>query len=133
MDRKIWTRKIYLNFLEILAALAVMYLPLLSQIEGIVLDYGTFSLAPAYLRPTMWGTTSHLQALYRTGMALSTDPRDKIFAILNLAYDGSKMVPSPDYSMSIAETYKQLVVSYSRRLAVLMSSVLQIYLSILES
>jgi hypothetical protein len=99
------------QFLDILAAHAVIYLPLLYQTEGIILDYGTFSLARAYLRPTTWGTISLLQALYRTGMALSMDPRDKVFAILNLAHDGAKMVPNPDYSLSVAEIYKQLVVS----------------------
>lgn len=118
------------RFFDILSAHAVMYLPLLSDIEGIVLDYDAFSLARAYLRPTTWTGISLLQALYRTGMALSTDPRDKIFAILSLACDGAKMVPNPDYSMSIEEIYKQLVVSFvkeSGRLDILSLANLPVY------
>jgi Heterokaryon incompatibility protein (HET) len=99
------------QFLDALSKSAAMYVPLLSLIEGIVLDYDTFSLARAYLRPTTWSTISLLQALYRTGMALCTDPRDKIFAVLNLAYDGAKIVPNPDYTIPVDQVYKQLAVS----------------------
>lgn len=118
------------QFLDALSKCAVMYLPLLFEIEGIVLDYDTFSLTRAYLRPTTWDAISLLQALYRTGMALSTDPRDKIFAVLNLAYDGAKIIPNPDYSMSIAEVYKQLAVSLikkSGRLDILSLANLPVY------
>jgi hypothetical protein len=44
-------------------------------------------------------------------MALCTDTRYKIFAVLNLAYDSAKIVPSPNYTLSVDEVYKQLVVS----------------------
>ena len=63
-------------------------------------------------------------------MALSTDPRDKIYSVLNLAYDGAKIVPNPDYLMSVEETYKQLVISLvkkTRRLDVLSLTSLPVY------
>jgi hypothetical protein len=118
------------HFLDILAAHAVTYLPLLSQTEGIVLEDDIFSLARAYLRPTTWSQISVLRALYRTGMALSTDPRDKIYAILALAYDGAKIVPNPDYTLSIEEIFKQLVISLVKeigRLDVLSVANLPVY------
>jgi hypothetical protein len=99
------------GFFDLLVAHGVMYLPLLSKFEGIVLEYDTFSLARAYLRRETWKDVSLLQALYRTGMSLSSEPRDKIYAVLNLANDGGKIVPHPDYSLSVGEIYKNLVVS----------------------
>ncbi|KAE9374405.1 hypothetical protein N431DRAFT_405034 [Stipitochalara longipes BDJ] len=118
------------RFLDVLSKCAVMYMPLLFDIEGIVLDYDTFSLTRAYLQPITWNKISLLQALYRTGMSLSTDARDKVFAVLNLAYDGAKIVPNPDYTMSAREVYKQLVVSLVKetgRLDVLSLANLPVY------
>ena len=118
------------RFFDILAGHAATYMPLLSQIEGIVLDYDTFSLARAYLRPSTWNNMPLLSALYRTGMALSTDPRDKIYSVLNLAYDGAKIVPSPDYSVSVEEVNKKLVISIvqkTKRLDVLSLASLPVY------
>jgi len=63
--------------LSVLAAHQRLQQPLLFKHEGIVLDYGTFSLAPSYLRETPWVDNSILQTLYKTGLALSSDPRDK--------------------------------------------------------
>ena len=63
-------------------------------------------------------------------MALRTDPRYKIFAVLNLAYDSAKIVPSPNYTLSADEVYKQLVVSLikeSGRLDVLSLANLPVY------
>ncbi|KAE9365790.1 hypothetical protein N431DRAFT_562510 [Stipitochalara longipes BDJ] len=77
--------------------------------HSIILDYGTFSLAPSYLRQSPWIDNSILQTLYKTGLAVSSDPRDKIYAILNLANDGAKLVPRPDYKLSAAEVFTQLV------------------------
>jgi len=118
------------RFLDVLSKCAVMYMPLLFDIEGIVLEYDTFSLTRAYIQPTTWKRISLLQALYRTGMSLSTDPRDKVFAVLNLAYDGAKIVPHPDYTKSIEEVYKQVVVSLVKetgRLDVLSLANLPVY------
>jgi hypothetical protein len=39
-------------------------------------------------------------ALFRTQAALSTDPRDKVFALLGLAYDAPFYVPVPNYKQS---------------------------------
>ena len=117
------------RFLDVLSKCAVMYMPLLFDTEGIVLEYDTFSLTRAYLQPTTWKKISLLQALYRTGMSLSTDPRDKVFAVLNLAYD-AKIVPNPDYTKSIEEVYKQFVVSLVKetgRLDVLSLANLPVY------
>ncbi|PQE03876.1 hypothetical protein CJF30_00006585 [Rutstroemia sp. NJR-2017a BBW] len=89
--------------------------PLLLKKEGIVLDYGTFSLASAYLHREPWKDGSLLHTLYKTGLALASDPRDKVYAILNLASDAVQVVPRPDYRLSIAEIYKQAVVNIIRK------------------
>jgi hypothetical protein len=98
------------RFLKTLVAHGVYYIPLLEKHEGIVLEHSTFSLAYSYLRPESWKKVSLLQALYRTRMALSSEPRDKIYAVINLAEDGEKIVPHPNYSLSIQKIYAQLVV-----------------------
>ena len=123
------------GFFDLLVAHGIMYLPLLSKLEGIVLEYDTFSLARAYLRQETWKGVSLLQALYRTGMSLSSEPRDKIYAVLNLAQDGDKIVPKPDYSLSIRQIYIQLVVSMVQetgRLDVLSLAGLPVYPRILD-
>jgi hypothetical protein len=79
-----------------------MYMPRLSLIEGIVLDYDTFSLARAIFDKQL-GVPFPSSALYRTGMALCTDPRYKLFAVLNLAYDSAKIVHRPNYTLSVDE------------------------------
>lgn len=118
------------GFFNLLIAHAVMYLPLLRKFENTVLEYDTFSLAYAYLQQENWREMTLLQALYRTGMSLSSEPRDKIYAVLNLAQDGDKIVPQPDYSLSIRDIYKQLVVSMvkqTHRLDVLSLTGLPVY------
>jgi hypothetical protein len=63
-------------------------------------------------------------------MALCTDPRNKIFAVLNLAYDSAKIVRNPNYTLSVDEVYKQLVVSLikeSGRLDILSLASLPVY------
>jgi hypothetical protein len=63
-------------------------------------------------------------------MALCTDPRYKIFTVLNLAYDNARIFPSPNYTLSVDEVYKQLVISLikeSRRLDVLSLASLPAY------
>lgn len=118
------------GFFDLLVAHGIMYLPLLNKLEGIVLEYDAFSLARAYLRQKNWKRASLLQALYRTGMSLSSEPRDKIYAVLNLVQDGGKIVPQPNYSLSIRDVYKGLVVSMVRetgRLDVLSLAGLPVY------
>jgi Heterokaryon incompatibility protein (HET) len=46
-----------------------------------------------------------LEALYRSQSALSTDPRDKIYALLGLVFDSHRFVPEPNYNLSKEETY----------------------------
>ena len=43
-------------------------------------------------------------------MALSSEPRDKIYAVINLVKDEKKTVPHPNYSLSIQKIFTQLVV-----------------------
>ncbi|PQE13628.1 heterokaryon incompatibility protein [Rutstroemia sp. NJR-2017a BVV2] len=109
--------------------------PLLLKQEGLILDYGTFSLASAYLYRESWKYDSLLCTLYRTGLALASDPRDKVYAILNLASDAAKVVSRPDYRLSIAETYKQAVVNIirtSNRLDILSLAGFTVYPRILD-
>jgi hypothetical protein len=80
------------------------------EARRIALDYGTFSLAPSYLHKTPWKDDSILQTLYKTGLALSSDPRDKVYTILNLASDGATLVPQPNYNLSTFEVYTRLVI-----------------------
>lgn len=46
-----------------------------------------------------------LEALYRSQSALSTDPRDKIYALLGLVFDSHRFVPEPNYNLSKEEIY----------------------------
>jgi hypothetical protein len=48
---------------------------------------------------------SLLEALYRSQSALSTDPRDKLYALLGLVFDGDHFIPEPNYNLSKEETY----------------------------
>ncbi|KAK2758642.1 hypothetical protein FQN54_003332 [Arachnomyces sp. PD_36] len=48
---------------------------------------------------------SLLELLYRSRSACSTDPRDKIYGLLGLAYDSHVYVPEPNYNLSVEETY----------------------------
>ncbi|CAG8958443.1 hypothetical protein HYFRA_00011120 [Hymenoscyphus fraxineus] len=84
--------------------------PLLLKQEGLVLEHGTFSLAGTYFHREPWKDDTLLRTLYRTGPALASDARDKIYAILNLACDSPDIVPHPDYKVSTAETYTQATI-----------------------
>lgn len=46
-----------------------------------------------------------LEALSRSHYALSMDPKDKIYGLLGLAYDGAVFIPEPNYSQLVEETY----------------------------
>ena len=52
-----------------------------------------------------------LDALYYTRSSLSTDPRDKIFALLGLTFDGRHFVPEPNYMGSVADSFTDLATS----------------------
>lgn len=54
--------------------------------------------------------TRLLDLLSTTRSNFSTDPRDKLFALLGLAKDADTLLPSPDYSRSIVEIYSALVI-----------------------
>jgi hypothetical protein len=46
-----------------------------------------------------------LKAIYRSRYALSTDPKDKIYGLLGLVYDGGAFIPEPNYHQSVEDTY----------------------------
>jgi hypothetical protein len=46
-----------------------------------------------------------LDALHRSQFTLSTDPRDKLYALLGLAFDSDRFIPEPNYHLSKEETY----------------------------
>jgi hypothetical protein len=50
-----------------------------------------------------------LDALRRTRSSLATDPRDKIFALLGLTFDGNYFVPEPSYMDSVSQSFTDLV------------------------
>ena len=93
----------------------VMYLPLLKHTEGIVLSYDAFNLTFGFLRKERWEDVGMLKALYRTGMALSSEKRGKFYAVIGLAGDGDKIVRRPDYGASVGEVYSSLAVSVIRQ------------------
>lgn len=53
-----------------------------------------------------------LTALELSRDALASDPRDKIYGLLDLALDGPKLIPQPDYTISKSLLYRSLVRSY---------------------
>jgi hypothetical protein len=48
---------------------------------------------------------SMLDALLRSRCSLSTEPRDKLYAILNLAFDGKTFIVEPNYMSSVGECF----------------------------
>ena len=48
---------------------------------------------------------SLLDALYRSQSTLSTDPKDKLYALLGLVFDGDSFIPEPNYNLSTEEIY----------------------------
>ncbi|KAI0886699.1 HET-domain-containing protein [Annulohypoxylon maeteangense] len=53
-----------------------------------------------------------LQALIRSRYSLATNPRDKVYALLNLARDGNDLVPTPTYSEPIEEVFRELSMTF---------------------
>jgi hypothetical protein len=47
-----------------------------------------------------------LEALYRSQHALSTDPKDKLYGLLGLAFDGTNFISHPNYSRTKEEVYR---------------------------
>ena len=69
-------------------------------------------------------------------MALSSEPRDKIYAVINLAEDEKKIVPHPNYSLSTQKIFMQLVVDIDKqtsRLDILSFAGLPVYSQELDS
>jgi hypothetical protein len=52
-----------------------------------------------------------IEALYRTRHALSTDPKDKLYALLGLAYDSTNFIPHPNYNLTKEEVYKRFTIA----------------------
>jgi len=68
-------------------------------------------------------------------MARSSEPRDKIYAVLNLARDGQTIVPHPNYSLPIAVIYQELVISLvakTKRVDILSLAGMPVYPKVLE-
>jgi hypothetical protein len=51
-----------------------------------------------------------VEALYRSRYARSTDPKDKLYALLGLVYDGANFIPHPNYSLTKGEAYHKFSV-----------------------
>jgi hypothetical protein len=69
-------------------------------------------------------------------MALSSEPRDKIYAVINLVKDGEKIVPHSNYSLSAQKIFTQLVVDMVKqtgRLDILSFEGLPVYFQGLDS
>ena len=45
------------------------------------------------------------ESLLRSRMALATDPRDKVYALLSLTLDGSGVVPTPNYRQDVQDVF----------------------------
>ncbi|KAG4412819.1 hypothetical protein IFR04_014054 [Cadophora malorum] len=52
-----------------------------------------------------------LDALNQSWACLATDPRDKIFALLGLAYDTANFLPSPSYNRTLTEVSIAMTIS----------------------
>lgn len=51
--------------------------------------------------------TTMFEALYLSAHAQATDARDKLYALLGLAFDGARLVPHPNYNLSTEDVYHQ--------------------------
>lgn len=52
-----------------------------------------------------------LTVLLTSRSSLASDPRDKVYGILGLAFDASRIIPIPDYTVSTEQVYRRLVPS----------------------
>ncbi|KAI1770981.1 HET-domain-containing protein [Hypoxylon cercidicola] len=55
-----------------------------------------------------------LESLLRSRFSLATNPRDKIYAMLGLTRDGPDLVPTPTYTESLEEVFRQLSMAFLR-------------------
>ena len=55
-----------------------------------------------------------LDALRRTRSSLATDPRDKVFALLGLTFDGRHFVPEPNYIDSVSTSFTDFATALIR-------------------
>ncbi|KAI6083497.1 HET-domain-containing protein [Hypoxylon rubiginosum] len=55
-----------------------------------------------------------LEALLRSRYSLATNPRDKIYAMLGLTRDGQDLVPTPTYTETLEEVFRQLSMAFIR-------------------
>ncbi|KAI1385563.1 HET-domain-containing protein [Hypoxylon trugodes] len=55
-----------------------------------------------------------LQALIRSRHSLATNPRDKVYALLNLTRDGNDLIPMPSYTESAGEIFRDLTMTFRR-------------------
>ncbi|KAI0892970.1 HET-domain-containing protein [Annulohypoxylon nitens] len=55
---------------------------------------------------------SLLQALIKSRHSLATNPRDKVYALLNLARDGNDLVPTPTYTEPVEEVFRELTMTF---------------------
>jgi hypothetical protein len=46
-----------------------------------------------------------LEALRRSRFSLSTEPRDKLYALLGLVFDGKAFITEPNYKTSVAKCF----------------------------
>jgi len=63
---------------------------------------------------------------------LSTDPKDKLYALLGLAYDSTNFIPHPNYNLTKEEVYKRFTIAllengYSTYLILLRSAQREMY------
>ena len=108
--------------IQLLVTHYASYGPLLLETERFGLNSDAITLAQLNFRSELWGMTDLLQTLYMTGRALASDPRDKVYAILELSKDGRDISPKPDYSLSVEEIYTRLaasIISQTRSLDIL--------------
>ncbi|RSL91449.1 hypothetical protein CDV31_015466 [Fusarium ambrosium] len=60
--------------------------------------------------------SNHLvQVLQSTRAALTTDPRDSVYAKLGLALDSHNLITEPDYSLGVEEVFKRLAAAHISR------------------
>ncbi|KAI1371174.1 HET-domain-containing protein [Hypoxylon crocopeplum] len=55
-----------------------------------------------------------MQALIRSRYSLATDPRDKVYALLNLTRDSKDLVPIPSYQEPVEEVFRKLSMRFLR-------------------
>ncbi len=87
-------------------------------IEGFLMDQGVnvdvdgfdraISLAELRRTQTVQNEKGLMRVLRYTIESHCADLRDKIYGVLSLASDGEVLVPAPDYSLSVAQVYKDL-------------------------